>query len=190
MSRSQRIFASVAVVSLAAGAASAQTLSDARSVSPGQAVAQSTFAAETACRDTFKDTTQNTESCIEAVEQAIRDLGAYQLYMSENRGSIYMNENFGEVGNEISVRPDDVNRMGRMALADDVYDQASQLDLKLENGLEGAILDADRTLKGIFVYARADSLGTHPEAQNIGNVIVGLATQLQAEQAAAPIEPN
>lgn len=190
MSLSQRIFAGVAAVGLTVGAASAQTLSDSSPVSPGQAVAQSTYAAETACRATVNDTTQNTEGCVEAVEQALRDLGAYQLYMSENRGSIYMNENFGEVGNEIRVRPDDVNRMGRMALADDVYAKASELDLTLDNGLEGAILDADRTLKGIFVYARADSLGTHPEAQNIGNVIVGLATQLQAEQEVAPIEPN
>lgn len=190
MSMRQKVFTGVAALGLSVGTASAQTLSDAASVRPGQAVAQSTFGAETACRETVKDTSQNVEVCVEAVEQALRDLGAYQLYMSENRGSVYMNENFGEVGKEIHVRPDERSRMGRMALTDDVYRQASQLDLTLDHGLEGAILDADKTLKGIFVYARADSLGTHPEAQNIGNVIVALATQLQAEQAAAPTPPN
>lgn len=188
MSLSRTIFAGVATIGLSAGAAAyAQTMSDAGYSNPGQDVAQYTFAAENACRETLKDTTINTEGCVEALQKAINALGTYQTHASETRENVYTEEYFGDANDPIGVRPDERERMGRGQLIGSVYENAANLDLNAADGLEKAILAADHALKGIYVYAATDSLGVHPEGANIGNIIVGLAQQLQAEQSAPAV---
>lgn len=179
------IFAGIAAMGLATGA-NANSL--------GQNVSQKGFEAETTCRTTIQDLSVGTSECLEALEDAVRALAEYQHDVSlnpENYG--YSSVEFGEDRNSVSVRPDKLarteggQRMGHDALITETHrDIAENLDLNLSEGLERAIVNADIALKKVFIYARADSYGVHPEGQNIGKIVMGLAGTLQNERSVDP----
>lgn len=175
------LFASLAATGIA-------TTANAESL--GQNVAQKGYQAEMTCQETIQHVSVKTGDCLEALEEAIQALAEYQHDVSlnpENYG--YSSVEFGEDRNSVSVRPDRLarteggQRMGHDALITETHrDIAENLDLNLSEGIETAIVNADIALKKVFIYARADSYGVHPEGNNIGKIVTGLAGALNNER--------